>query len=100
MAGHPSEFDTKRSIREAGADEHSRQLVDYSMPRAGREAATLNLAFRKPLTAATWTSRFLKRTALDRKRICHGKSVVQMPAHAQKRFPASSSGKLFSRVGD
>ena len=77
MASDPGEVDTKRSISDTGADEHSHQLANYAVPRAGREAVTVDLAFGEPLTAATRTSGFLERTAMDRERICHGKSVFK-----------------------
>jgi hypothetical protein len=86
MAGHPGEFDTKWSIRDAGADEHSRQLVDYALPRAGRETATVDFAFRKPLTAVIRTSGFVERAAMDHERICHGANPFQRPGDAGKRF--------------
>ena len=94
MAGHPGEFDTKRSIRDAGADEHSRQLVDYALPRAGRETATVGFAFRKPLTAVIRTSGFVERAAMDHERICHSANPFSKARRRGKAISRLNSRKL------
>src|SRR6516225_9123361 len=79
QANDPGKSDAERSILDACGNQHSCQLVNRALPRAGRETPAGDLALRQPLAGAVRTTSFLERTAIDCEGICHGKSVFKGP---------------------
>ena len=79
LANAPGKSDAERSILNACHNQHSCQLINRALPRAGRERPAVDFAFCQPLTGAVRTAGFLERTTVDRERICHGKSDFKGP---------------------
>ena len=100
VAGDPGKGDTERSILDACRNKYSCQLINHALPGAGHETPTVYFAFSHPFAAVIRSSGFFERTAMDRERICHGKSVFKGPETRRSDFPVTGFGKPFPCSGD
>ena len=99
VAGDPGKGDTEGSIPDACRSKYSCQLINHALPGAGHETPPVYFAFSHPFAAVIGRSGFLERTAMDRERICHGKSVFKGPETRRSDFPATGFGKPFPCSG-
>jgi hypothetical protein len=100
VAGDPGKGDTEGSILDACRNKYSCQLINHALPGAGHETPTVYFALSHPFAAVIGSSGFFERTAMDRERICHGKSVFKGPETRRSDFPVTGFGKRFPCSGD